>query len=156
MGILISNESSTDRNIRHIQKFAFICLIILVFVLFVFGCIFGANVMPVDSNDNNTYTFVVNQGESKEQGLIKNEFFAKLYLKTNEKLQFYAGTYNLKKSMSLPEIYDSIGNTKKALTDDVKVKFVEGKRFTDYAKVIAENFDNITYDDVINKGKDKE
>ena len=164
MGTLISNEASTDRNIKFLQIVAGIILIFLVICLFIFACVFGSNVLPVDANDTNTYVFVVNQGESKiqvihnlkEQGLIKNEFFAKLYLKTNSKLQFYAGTYNLKKSMSVPEIYDSIGNTKKALTEDVTVTFLEGKRFTDYAKVISESFENITYDEVINKGKDKE
>ena len=92
----------------------------------------------------------------KEQGLIKNEFFGKLYLKINTSYTFYAGTYNLKKNMSVLEIYNSLGNTKKALSDDKTVTFLEGKRFTEYAKVISENFEGITYDDVINKSKDKE
>ena len=164
MGTLISNESTTEKNIKFLQK-GFLIIFILFFIcLFIFGCIFGANIMPVDGNDTNVYQFEIKDGTPKvtvvhnlkEQGLIRNEFFAKLYLKINSKYKFYAGTYNLKKSMSVVEIYSEIGDTKKALSDGKTVQFVEGKRFTDYAKVISDNFESISYDDVINKGKDKE
>jgi UPF0755 protein len=164
MGILINNETTTDRNIKFLQRVALIVLILFIIIGFIVGCIFGTNLMPVNPEDDTVYPFTISEGESKvvvikhlkEQDLIRNELFAKLYLKINSDLQFYAGTYNLKKNMSVPEIYDSIGNTKKALTEDITVQFVEGKRFTDYAKVISDNFENISYDDVINKGKDKE
>ena len=164
MGTLISNESTTERNIKFLQKVALIAFVIFFIVLFIFGCIFGANMMPVDGNDQTEYTFEIKEGtpkvtvvkELKEQGLIRNEFFAKLYLKVNSKYKFYAGRYTIKKSMSVMEIYSEIGNTKKALSDGKTVQFVEGKRFTDYAKTISDNFEGISYDDVINKGKDKE
>lgn len=164
MGKQISNESVTDRNIRYLQRGAFICLIAFLAIIFVIALVFGSNLTPVDAKDDTVYKFVINEGDAKstvvhnlkEQGLIKNEFFGKIYLKINTSYTFYAGTYNLKKNMSVLEIYNSLGNTKKALSDDKTVTFLEGKRFTEYAKVISENFEGITYDDVINKSKDKE
>ena len=164
MGILISNESTTDRNIRFLQKGALVLLILFIIIGFVISCVFAANLSPVDGKDNNVYQFTIKEGEPKvtvihnlkEQDLIKNEFFSKLYLKVNDGFTFYAGTYNLKKSMSTLEIFNSIGNTKDALSDDKTITFLEGKRFTDYAKVISDTFDDISYEDIINKGKDKE
>ena len=164
MAKLRSDESATERNIKFLQRGALIGLIGFVVVCFIASLIFGSNLTPVNPNDDTVYKFVIKEGDTKsavvhnlkEQGLIKNEFFGKLYLKVNTSYTFYAGTYNIKKNMSVIEIYNSLGNTSKALSDDKTVQFLEGKRFTDYAKVIADNFEGITYDDVINKGKDKE
>ena len=97
MGILISNESTTDRNIRFLQKGALALLILFIIIGFVISCVFAANLSPVDGKDNNVYQFTIKEGEPKvtvihnlkEQDLIKNEFFSKLYLKVNDGFTFY-------------------------------------------------------------------
>lgn len=164
MGTLINNESTTDKIVKKLQRIGFIAFLLVIISLFVVSSIFGANLLAVDGSNEEVIQFTINEGDAKvtvvhqlkEQDLIKNETFAKLYLKLNNNFTFYAGTYNLKKCMTTIEIFNIFSNSSKSLSDDIEVKFVEGKRFTNYAKVISESFPNISYDDVINKGKDKE
>lgn len=93
-------------------------------------------------------TFVVESGSTSKQivdslyddGLIKNKYAAYVYLKLNDDFMLQAGSYTLDTGMSLEEILDVLGSGK-VIDNSISVTFVEGKRITNFAKVIVENFE---------------
>ena len=93
-----------------------------------------------------TVTFTVNSGESvsivisnlKEQNLIKSKLSAKIYAKLHH-LTSQSGTYKINPKKSTPVILKKI-NDGDTYNDAVSVTFIEGKRLTDYAKTISQNF----------------
>ena len=87
-----------------------------------------------------------------DKGLIRNEFFFKVYLKLNNAGSLKASTYLLTKSMSLDEIANILvkGNTNE---DTIRLTFKEGQTISDYAKLI-ENNTNIASEEFINTTKD--
>ncbi len=115
---------------------------------------------PIDKNNNKEIEVKIKEGMStheiasmlKDKGLIRNSTFFLVYSKLNKCSSLKASTYGLKKSMSLNTIFETIcnGDYEK---DAITITFKEGKRITDYAKVISKYTDN-SYDDVINKMKD--
>lgn len=127
---------------------------------------------PVNKKDNNLIVFEIKKGESrnqivsnlKKQGLVKNKLAALIYININRGKNLQAAKYPLNKSMSLKEILDKFDKGEKY--DDrvaVSLKFVPGKRITDYAGTIADfinKYQNpavkVTKDDVIKEISDKE
>ncbi len=119
------------------------------FVLTITGGIvyYNTNLAAVDPDSKENHTFTVTVGEAantivsnlKKEGLIKDELAMKLYVKLHPGNP-QAGTYILTQSMSAKEIYDAFLSGK--VTRDTKwVTFVEGKRLSYIADVIATNFD---------------
>lgn len=110
---------------------------------------------PIDKNEEGNIVFVVEQGASKnsiaekleKEGLIRNALFFKVYIKLNSTKELYAGSYNLSKSMSVDEIINVLNSNTSIENEGISVTFIEGKRFTDYAKIISDNF-NYTIDEV--------
>lgn len=110
---------------------------------------------PIDSKDEGNIVFVVEQGSSKnaiaekleKEGLIRNALFFKVYIKLNSTKELYAGSYNLSKSMSVDEIIEVLNSNTSIENEGISVTFIEGKRFTDYAKIISDNF-NYTIDEI--------
>lgn len=129
-----------------------IILVIICLFAFLFLAVGGAffyyssNLKAVDNNSHTNVTFEVKVGEAlntiianlKKDGLIRDEFVMKLYVKMNPGTP-QAGTYILTKSMSALEIYDAI-LTGKVTRDTTWVTFVEGKRLTYITDVINKNF----------------
>lgn len=113
------------------------------------------------SKDTTPVVFTVNKGEStstilnnlKTSNLIKNTTTAKIYVKLAKLNNLQAGSYNLNRTMSAKEILKTI-NAGKIIDDSITVTFVEGKRLTYYAKVIANNFP-YTEEEVINTLSDQ-
>ncbi len=109
---------------------------------------------PVDKDAKENIVFTVEQGEAtstviaklKKEGLIKSDFTMKIYTKLNPGTP-QAGTYVLTKSMSAKEIFKMFIDGK-VTRDTVWVTFVEGKRLTYIADVIAKNF-SFTKDEVM-------
>ncbi len=91
----------------------------------------------------------------KKNGLIKSKYATLAYLFfTRKNLQ--SGDYEIDISTSSIDIIEKISNGQiKNVQVTVQIKFEEGKRFVDYAKLISENFP-ISYESIIEKGKDKE
>ena len=127
-----------------------IVLIILVLLAFIFigSAVFWMYLAsPVDTNDKRAIEVVIPEGATaskigtilKEKDLIKNEMFFKIYLKFNKKSSLKATTYVLKKNMSLDEIISALEKGNDYNPDVIKISFKEGKRLTEYVKLIAEN-----------------
>ena len=89
----------------------------------------------------------------KRKDLIKSYSFFLLYGKLNNCSSLKAAKYNVKKSMSLEEIYDDIckGN---AANESINLTFKEGKRITDYAELISKET-NISKEDFLNTVNNK-
>lgn len=142
-----------------------IILIIIcsVLVVLITSGIITLNVLlsPV-SNESETVVFVVSKNQSKmdiarnlkDAGLIKNEYAAFIY-SVLHRLNLQAGEYVLDRADSAKTTLNNISEGKIKGPEIIQVKFIEGKRITDYAEVIAKNF-NYEYDDVISVFKDKE
>lgn len=115
---------------------------------------YNASLGPVDKNAKENITFTINPGEAtntvisnlKKEGLIRSDLTMKIYTKLNPGNP-QAGTYVLTKAMSSKEIYKAFLDGK-VTRDTVWVTFVEGKRLTYIADVIAKNFE-FTKEDVL-------
>lgn len=134
-------------------------ILLLIISLIVFYTI-SMNAISKTSED---VVFTIELGTGKQQiiddlheaGIIKSKYASYAHMFLNNDLQFQAGTYNLNRNQSTPEILSSIADYKGSISEDtIKVTFVEGKRVTDYAKIISDNFD-FTYDEVIAVFSDK-
>ena len=102
---------------------------------------------PVNKKNTDEILFTIKNGDSRntivnnlsKQGLVKSKLAALIYININRGKNLQAATYSLNKSMSLKDILNKFDKGDKY--DDRKVvtlKFVPGKRLTDYAQVIAD------------------
>ena len=136
-------------------------LVFLAIILIGVGVCWMILSSPVDKNDTNDISFVIESGMTsaeigkslKSNNLIKNELLFKIYLKVNNVSSLKASTYNLKRSMSLKEIVDMLESGNSYNPDEIKITFKDGLRITDYAKVISDET-NLDYDDVIKTFED--
>lgn len=127
--------------VSAIFSFFVVCLIGLV-------VFYNVSLKAVSSDDNaKNVTFVVESGMSSkgivdalyDNGLIKNKYVGYVYLKVNSGYVLQAGVYDLNSGMDLKEILDTIGSGK-VVDNSISVTFIEGKRITNYVKVINEKF----------------
>lgn len=91
----------------------------------------------------------------EEAGLIKSNFWYKVYIKLNSPNNLQIGTYKLNQNMTLEEI---IKELEKGSTYDpyaVTITFKEGYNIRKVAKEIEKVTEN-SYDDVLNTLKDKD
>jgi len=94
--------------------------------------------------------------ELKEAGLVKSKFSLYIYVALNRNLNLQAGIYELSPDMSAKDIIQKINDGKiKEEKNTFNLTFIEGKRLTDYAKVIAKAT-NTTEEEVLNILNDKE
>ena len=115
----------------------------------------------VDKNSKAKIEVTIESGMSTKQigelldkkGLIKSSSFFLLYLKLNKCDSIKAGTYDLSKSMNAGEIKDTICSGKVKDTS-VTITFKEGKRLTNYIKLISEKF-KVSEEEVKNTLNDK-
>jgi len=119
--------------------------------------------MPVDGNDSTPITFVVDKGmgksaivdKLKKEGIIRNAFIFKIYLRITDDSIFYPGTYSLNKSMNASEIIEIINSGAKQNNEDISVTFIEGKRFPYYVNKISEEF-GYSEEEILMVSKDQE
>ena len=117
---------------------------------------------PVDKNDNKNISFVVTSGEGKKEiiknlktaNLIKSKTASYMYVILNKEVVFKSGTFTLKRSMSVKEVFNTldVGRTKEQ--DGLTITFKEGKRLTDYITLVESKTD-IKEEDFINLLHDK-
>lgn len=132
------------------------------FLLIISFIYYQYNVSPIDRSSNADIEVVIPEGMSTDnisktlvdKGLIRNEFFFKVYLRLNNVSSIKASTYLLKKSMSLTEIVEIMEQGSNN-ADAVRLTFKEGETIADYASVIADNT-SITSDDFIAKTRDRD
>ncbi len=135
------------------MKKKIIIAIIVIFLFFVLaGGLWGFNYVKscakaMDKNDNTEIVVEIKNGtptktiieELYNRGLTKNKDVAYYYAKKYPNFSPQAGVYSLNKTMSLNDIFEKL-NKGDVIDDSIAVTFVEGKRLTDYAKVINKNF----------------
>lgn len=137
-------------------------LVVLIFATCIGGIVFYNNSLKAVSKTDEVVTVTIEPGTASKMvvdqlydaKLIKNKYVGYVYLKLNDKLALQAGTYELNRSMSLPELLGKINNGE-ALEDSISVTFIEGKRIKNYAKVISDNF-SYTEEEILNKLNDKD
>ncbi len=145
------------------KKLLFVVItIFLFFVLIGVGSVFYLNngLKAVDPSNKEEILVEVNTygkalvDKLNEQGLIKNKYSCYIYLKLHSNAAPQAGIYSLNKAMSFEEMLDKM-NKGQVVDNSISVTFVEGKRITDYIKVISKNF-GYSEEDILSTISDKE
>ena len=148
---------------KGFKKFLLYCLFFIAFLAIGAGVGWMYLTSPVNPNSkkdvkveikNNTNSTKIAE-TLKQKDLIKSILFFKLYLKINNINNLKASNYTFNKSMTLEEIVDALQKGVVTNENDIKVTFKDGLRVTDYATVIANNF-NKEYDAVLEVFKDRE
>ena len=142
-------------------KVTVILLIVVGIILIGSSLLYTYYVSPVDKKSQADIELVIEPGMSTKQigellekrGLIKSSKFFLVYTKINNCASLKASTYDLKKSMNMGEIVKNICSGNSYNNNVVRITFKEGKRITDYAKVISEKLD-VNYEEVINTMND--
>ena len=129
------------------KKYIIIGISVIV-VLILSGILFvKLGTAPVNKKDTTPIVFEIKAGDSRstiinnlsKKGLIKNKLAGTIYINISRGKNLQAAKYSLNKSMSLKDILNKFDKGEKY--DDrvaVNLKFVPGKRITDYAQTIAD------------------
>lgn len=156
------------RKKRHWPKMIAAYVVILVVSTLV-GCYlwYKAQLRPVGDNQY-TQSFIVNTGDTsstvalklKQQGLIRNDFAFKMFLRLNNYSKLLPGEYQVSSSYDARRLADSIFNTEPSTE---KITLLPGKTIDEYKKVFTEAgyaqdqvdqaFDRQTYSSNILKDK---
>ena len=123
-----------------------------------------------DKKDKTEIIFEIKTGDSrniivknlKNAGLIKNKLAATIYVNFHRGYNLQAAKYSLNRTMTLKEILTKFDKGEKYDNrKSVKLKFVPGKRLTNYAEIIADFINDyqdpvveVTKEDVINEISD--
>ncbi len=142
---------------RRTKRLIFVPIILIFILLISFIIIFIYSLSPVDAKNETIVTFNVEKGwgknkiisELKKNNLIRSEFFSKVIIKFKNK-ELYAGTYKLSKDLSTNEILNMMANQNNIENEVIKITFVEGKRLSNYVKLISDNF-KYTEDEIYSK-----
>lgn len=142
-------------------------IIVLVGILVVIGVLVGVYFygLTAVSKSSVVVEYKLNPGSSKfdivddlkELGLIKSKISLYIYMGLHRNLNLQAGTYVLDKNMDAKAILEKIndGKIKEEKNNIYNLTFIEGKRITDYVKIMAEAT-NTSEEEVLNIINDKE
>lgn len=135
-------------------KNVIIAIMILLLLLFNLALgVFMLGMRKVDNKDTKVEV-TIKSGMSvdsilsllKEENLIRNEFFSKVYVRLNN-FNMQAGLYEFSTSMNSREIIKNISNGKVTNKYNINITFKEGKNIRHYIDEIVSNTNN-TEDDV--------
>lgn len=138
---------------RRKKKIIILLICILLVILFMVGLYFYG-LTPV-SKTSDKVTFKITSGTGTrniindlyEANIIKSKISTMVYVKLHKNVIIQAGTYEIDRCLGTKEIFNMFSKGK-VKNDTVTITFIEGKRITNYAKVISENF-SYSEDDVI-------
>lgn len=91
----------------------------------------------------------------KEEDLIRNEYFALIYIKINNVSDLKAGNYILDKNMKLRELFKTLKKGSNVTEKTVMITFNEGKNMRGFASIIDKKTSN-SYDEVFKTLEDQE
>ncbi len=142
-------------------KITIAILLVMGISLILLSFIYTYLVMPIDKNSKADIEIVIEPGMStrdigkllEEREVIRSSQVFVFYTRISKCNSLKASTYNLSKNMSLPIIVDKICKGNNYNDNVVNITFKEGKRITDYAKLISREF-SISYDEVIKSMND--
>lgn len=146
------------------KKFIKIVIILLVIAIVLCLGAYGTYnyMLTAPSDSSETVSIYVSEGSNynkiasllKENGLIRNEYAYKIYLKFNEPTKLEYGDYIIKKNLSVKEVIEVLEKGSVTLATTKKITFVEGKNMRYIIKKITENFE-ITEEQILNKLKEE-
>ena len=143
---------------------AMIGLVIIVGIFFAgLSIIYKTNIEPIDKNNTEEIEVEIPSGSIgkdvgkilKDNGLIRNENFFKLYLKLFNKGNFKASTYTLSKSMDIPTMVDIIEKGNDVNKEQVSILFKEGINYRNFARTASSKL-SATEEDFYEVLKDEE
>ena len=157
-------ENKTKKNkikkskVKKVLIIIAISILVLITILYI---IYNILLSPV-SKQSEVVDFNIISGTSRvdiikdlhSAGIIKNELAAIVYTGIHN-LKLQAGEYRLNRDDSTRNILKKIAKGEIKEPDTINVTFVEGKRITEYAKVISEAF-GYDYNEVLAVFKDKD
>lgn len=100
--------------------------------------------VPFEVMDGKTYYTIA--GDLYKAGLIKSEFWYKVYIKLNKTSSIKKGVYVLRKNMTVSDIVDTLSKSSYD-PNVINLTFKEGYNFYDIIDVITNNT-NITEEDI--------
>ncbi len=108
-------------------------------------------IVKFEVKEGSTYTSIAT--DLKASNLIKSEFWYRIYVKLNKPTGLQAGTYNLRRSMSVKELVDIL--SKGTIDSDgyTNITLKEGKNMRDFVKIVTDNT-NILEDEIMAKLSD--
>lgn len=132
------------------KKRVVLIISIIVIGLILLGIILYNVGLKAVSSDNTEIEFIIDEGSTyysvinklKDENLIKNELCFKIYIKLNNKTRLEAGTYKLRKNMSVKEIVRILDKGNNYNPDAINITFKEGKNMRWIASTIASNTNN--------------
>lgn len=144
------------------NKKLFITLIVIILSIITISlCLIIFLLSPVSKNSEEK-KIIIPSGSSfsdialilKDENLIKNEKFFKLYLKFKKVNNIYAASYYLRPNMNIEAIVNTLleGGQNE---NEIEITFREGLNYRNIATIIANNTNN-TYNDVLNVLKDED
>ena len=144
------------------KKIGLLIVILLIIICTIMYINFNNNLKPVNSNDPKEKRFTISKSQNgntfieylQKEGLIKNVNAFKIKYKLSGSPKFQEGRYKISTAKSVEEIINILKNGE-VDKNEVTIRLIEGKTFTDLAEIISKNTKN-TKEDVINVGKDKE
>ena len=151
------------RKLKKKVKITLIVLVMLGLFLIMASILYCYLVSPVDKDSKAIIEVEIKSGMStrniaemlEERGLIRSSKFFLIYAKLNNCKSLKASVYDLKKSMNINTIFNTICAGNSYNKNNITLTFKEGKRITEYAKLISDNTNN-NYDDVISLMKNRE
>ena len=145
---------------RKTKRIIIILVCILVVILLMVGMYFYG--LTSVSKKSEKVKFNIESGSSTKEivndlyksKLIKSKIATLIYLKLNRNIIIQAGSYELNRNLDTKEIFEKL-NSGKTIKNTVTITFVEGKRITDYVKLINEKM-GYSEDEIYNVMNDQE
>lgn len=146
-------------KIKNIIILGFFCLLILIGGIFVY---YNNSLKAVNKNGTDI-EFTIQEGENlrtvldrlENEGLIKNSTMSFIYARLNNLTDIKMGTYVLNDSLDTDTILNTINSSSAALSNGIRLTFVEGDWAKHIAQKIAENT-NVTEDELLTLWNDQE
>ncbi len=133
------------RKLKKSVKYALFSIIFLILVLFT---LFSYKLSGF--NKNELVEFELKKGmainnvlsELEKQGIIRDDIFAKIYIKLSGTNNFQAGIYDFNKSYSTVKIINMMKNGEVSKKNEVNITLKEGQDIEDLVDLIVNNTDN--------------
>lgn len=144
------------------KKTKLLAIIIIIMICIVGGSlIYYFNGISAVSSKNKEVIVEIPKGSSgseiiqilDDNGLIKSEFCAKLFLKMNS-YNFKSNGYILNENMSLAKMLSILEGKDKQYISNIKITVIDGQTIPEFAQNIAKNTE-LKYEDIIAKWNDK-
>lgn len=147
------------KKLKPAVKISIVIIVVLLGLIIMWFSLTG----PVNRGNKENIEVEIKSGTSrrdignilKEKKLIRSTFMFNVYVRLNSVNSLKASTYLFNQSMSLGDIVSELEKGSTYNPNLVVLTLKEGKRITDYAKLISDKT-NSSYDEVIAVFKDRE